>query len=53
MRFSLRAATWSVLMYADRGGDSAQERNHGTLKFRQPVTVNENVTTYPLVAGTP
>ncbi len=27
-----------------RGGDSAQDKYHGTLKFGQPATVSENVT---------
>ncbi len=29
---------------AQKGGDSAQDRNHGTLRFRQPATVSKNVT---------
>jgi len=28
----------------EKGGDSAQDRNHGTLKIGQPETVRENVT---------
>ncbi len=27
-----------------KGGDSAQDSHHGTLKFRQPATVSANVT---------